>query len=484
MSDYQSFTDGFGIGSTAQVAELNKALTTGEYAQANGISAQKDGAAIQVESLENSLKVLTYNDSHVKLWKKISKSPAYSTVEEYNVLNSYGSANDFSAFVQEGVLPASEDSQYERRASFVKFLGITKQVTHPVTLVRSAIGDVIARETQNGIMWLMKQLENGLLWGDSTLANKGHEGVQFDGLNKLVEQTIDCRGSHLTENNINDGAEMILENYGTPTDLFLPYEVLKDFNEAYYDKQRILQPLAGSDKFKAGVVFNEFQTHGGSVSFNPNIFMQKTREASQVARTAPNAPTSKPTITCTAATGFGSKVTSAGNFVYRVAFANKHGEGQLSDPYAVEVNAGEVVNISAGTLPADAEYMVIYRSEEIPMGAVTIASHTFDGIDKVLTYAVEKVGQLAVGQPANYSDVMGTVANTYTAFMGEMTPEVITFKQLAPMMKMDLATVGPAYRWMQLIYGTPVLYMPKRWVKFKNIKGKVGTVAGDLNITR
>ena len=63
-----------------------------------------------------------------------------------------------------------------------------------------------------------------------------------------------------------------------------------------------------------------------------------------------------------------------------------------------------------------------------------------------------------------------TMPNTYTAFMGEFTPEVIAFKQLAPIMKMDLALLGPAYRWMILLYGVPQLYAPKKWMKFVNIK--------------
>ena len=64
--------------------------------------------------------------------------------------------------------------------------------------------------------------------------------------------------------------------------------------------------------------------------------------------------------------------------------------------------------------------------------------------------------------------------------MGEFTPEVIAFKQLAPIMKMDLAQLGPVYRWMILIYGVPQLYAPKKWMKYKNIKSntKVNRVNG------
>ena len=230
MQDYMDFGQGMGIASAADVAELNKALNTGAYAQANGVAGQTNGAALQVESLENSLKVLTYSDQHVKFWKKIAKTPAYSTVEEYNQLISYGSGQ--GGFVPEGVLPETDDSEYKRQASFVKFLGTTREVTHPMTLVRSAHGDVIARENQNGILWLMKQLEHGLFWGDRSLAAPGKEGVQFDGLNKMIdpENVYDCKGQELRDVDINYGAQMIIEIYGTPTDLYLPLYTLADYS--------------------------------------------------------------------------------------------------------------------------------------------------------------------------------------------------------------------------------------------------------------
>ncbi len=71
------------------------------------------------------------------------------------------------------------------------------------------------------------------------------------------------------------------------------------------------------------------------------------------------------------------------------------------------------------------------------------------------------------------------LANTYTAFMGEMSEEVIAFKQLTPMMKMDLATLGPVIRWMILMYGVPVMYAPKKFMKYTNIKADVPGYIGN-----
>jgi hypothetical protein len=45
----------------------------------------------------------------------------------------------------------------------------------------------------------------------------------------------------------------------------------------------------------------------------------------------------------------------------------------------------------------------------------------------------------------------------------------MSFKQLAPFTKIPLATIDPSIRWMQLLYGTPALYVPRRMVLLKNI---------------
>lgn len=467
MQDYAGFGQGFGNASAADVAELNKALTTGAYAQANGVAGQTNGAALQVESLENSLKVLTYSDQHVKFWKKISKTPAYSTVEEYNQLLSYGSNS--GGFIPEGMLPETDDSEYRRQASFVKFLGTTREVTHPMTLVRSAHGDVIARENQNGIMWLMKQLEHALFWGDSSLAAPGKEGVQFDGLNKLIdaENTYDCKGVELQATDINYGSQMIIENYGTPTDLFLPFETLADFSNEYFPKERVIMPTQGAG-YQAGLVVNKFQTHGGAVDFQPDLFLQKTKPLSATGTGGTKAPTAPGSVAAVLSdktnAEFGKSTASgAGTYSYSVTACNRFGESVPTACTAdVAITAADIAKGVKITITNNAamvvapEYFKVYRTEA-------------DGSQKYCIATIP-VSSVTASGTTEFIDLNETLPNTYTAFMGEFTPEVLTFKQLAPIMKMDLALLGPAYRWMILIYGVPQLFAPKKWMKFKNIK--------------
>lgn len=464
MNDYADFGQGFGTASASDVAELNKALNTGAYAQANGVAAQTNGAALQVESLENSLKVLTYSDKHVKFWKKIAKTPAYSTVEEYNQLLSYGS--NTGGFVPEGVLPETDDSEYRRQASFVKFLGTTREVTHPMTLVRSAHGDVIARENQNGILWLMKQLEHGLFWGNSKLAAPGKEGVQFDGLNEMIdpENTYNCRGKELQDTDINFGAQMIIENYGTPTDLFLPFETLADFSNEYFPKERVIMPTQGAG-YQAGLVVNKFQTHGGPVEFEPDLFLQKTKPLSANGTGGTKAPTAPATVAVEVGTetDAGFFDSGAGTYSYSVTACNRFGESVPTACTAdVALTAEDLVKgvkvtiTNAASMVVAPEWFCVYRTEA-------------NGKQK---YCIAKIPAASINASGvtTFVDKNATMPNTYTAFMGEFTPEVLAFKQLAPIMKMDLALLGPAYRWMILLYGVPQMYAPKKWMKFINIK--------------
>lgn len=456
--DLTNGVNGFGIATQAEVDSLNKALEAGY--EVNPLNLE-GGGAFRVESLENSLKVLTYGDQHIKFWKKIPKQKAYSTVEQYGQLIDYGRSQ--GAFVGEGVLPDTNDSTYARKAAFVKFMGTTREVTHPMTLVNSAFGNVVARQNQDGILWMLKQVEQSLFWGDSKLAPGGNEGLEFDGINKMIDagNTIDLRANYLEEKHINWGAQMIIQNYGTPTDLFLPFEVMAQFSQEFFPKERVIMPTASG--YQAGVIVNKFMTHGGEIEFNPNIFLNKTRPINNNASSYKAPAVGTLAANATPLGGTGSL--PAGTYQFAVTFNNVHGESIPSNTISVtlastDVGKGVQLVITNPTSTAfPIEYIRLYRSEA---GGTSLY--------EVAKFAVSNAGS---GAATNYTDDGSTLANTYTAFMGEMSADIIAFKQLAPMMKMDLATLGPVIRWMILLYGVPVIYAPKKWMRFTNIKADV-----------
>ncbi len=457
------FENGFGMGTGQEVDNLNKALSAG---YATTPDTQVNGGAFRVESLDNSLKVLTYTNDHVKFWKRIPKGKANNTVQEYNQLTSYGT--DAGGFLGEGELPDTQDSSYQRKASFVKFMGVTREVTHPMTLVNSAHGDVMSRMNQDGILWMLRKLENGLFWGNSKLGAGGTEYVEFDGIDTQIVagNTIDLAGKPLQEKHINMGAQLIVSNYGVPTDLFLPFEVYGQFAQEFYSRQRLQMPAPGSTT--AGTVVDKFNTHGGAVNMEPNIFLKKTKELPTSA-SSPKAPAAPASVTgalslADAGAEFGKS--GAGTYKYYVAAANRHGESvpkEIDAPIVLtsgDLSKTVTLTVTNASSSAEAvDYLVIYRTEA-------------DG-DKAYQIARVAVASANASAVTTFVDKDEVMPNTYTAFMGELSQQVVEFLQLAPMMKMDLATLAPSYRWMILLYGMPVLYAPAKWCRFRNIKSEI-----------
>lgn len=106
--------EGFGQTTQTDVDDLNKALTAGQDINPPGSVVAGDGFALRVESLERTLRNTTYKMSHVRLWRAIPKLAAYNTVEEHNVISSYGE-NEDANWIDEGDLPEEDDATYERQ---------------------------------------------------------------------------------------------------------------------------------------------------------------------------------------------------------------------------------------------------------------------------------------------------------------------------------------------------------------------------------
>jgi len=127
-------------------------------------------------------------------------------------------------------------------------------------------------------------------------------------------------------------------------------------------------------------------------------------------------------------------------------------------PFTLDNDHNEVIVTAAAPNSFLPEWMNIYRT--IAGGAITDVH-----------YLVKQVAVTtqAAGAQAFVTDINDFIAGGHNVYMGEMTPQVLIFKQLAPMMKMDLAVLEPSIRWLQLIYGTMQLYAPKKWIRIKNV---------------
>ena len=473
---------GFGASTYMEVQQLQKALAAGYDVNP---ATMTGGAALRVQSLEESLKIVTYTDRHIVFWRDVPKSPAYSTVEEFNTQDSYGD-NFYGAFYREGELPLSNDSVYRRQTALVKFMGVTKEVTHPATLIHPAHGNLIAKENESGILWLLRQVEKSMFYGDSSLAFGGAEGEQWDGLRNLIapDMLIDLEGAPIQEADFEEASNLLALNFAYPTDCYLGYNSLSDLIKIMYPRHRVSLPAPRDGRI--GQAVNSITTQGGDLALNATRFIERRPVAGAAARGpathVPTAPASVGvSIVPAATTGEFDKSQGVldAKYAYIVTAANRFGE---SAPTAAVLSASMLASVAetggaisllitnSGSVAIPPEFYNIYRTVAQP-DSTTVAPT--DPTEYNLIQQVPAESQASGGvTPATAGTLLDLNWNmpfTEELFIGELDPQVITFRQLAPLMKLDLAVLAPAFRWMILLYGVLILFANRKWMRIRNV---------------
>lgn len=469
-----------GGSSMEELNQLQKALEAGSITgRDTADSSTASGAPLKVESLDKTLKHLTFKESDIVFWKLVPKKSAYNTVEEYNQLVSYG--QERGGFYNEGELPNEEDSTYVRRAQLVKFMGVVKSVTHPMTLVNTHVGNVVEREIKNGTMWILRQLNKSLYFGDETLVPQEFNGFLsqhqrnsgFADLDAYFgsEVVIDARGSALTEEIIEDSANGIIQNFGLGNQLFAPPKVLSNFVKGFYGNKFIQPNTNALSEGVMGQRVKSFESQFGNIGLNWDIFFnKKASKRTTSGATSASAPNPVTGVTATPVASDGSSAwfaADAANYFYAVSATNRYGESALAvtgSASAIVAGGSADIAFTDGGGANGATSYTVYRSNK---GAGTAAEANFYPVFSIS--AAEKTAGYDGGANGVARDRNRFMPDTDQAIMLQMDNEVIEFAQLAPLMKMDLALLSPAYRFMILLYGTPFLYAPKKMVRIVNI---------------
>lgn len=487
LADYANGGQGFGGEGSAN--DLLKAMQAGQITGRDTTDLSLTQEPLKVESLETALKLLTFRMKDIALWNAIPKMPAYNTVEEFLQLDSYGA--DRGGFYNEGELSDVEDSTYIRRAELVKYIQVTGEVTMQAQMVKAFI-PAMQKEIQNKMMWVLRKANSAMTKADSRVVPQewnslyaqhasigSGEGFAFATVDEYTnsEVILDLRGRALVQNDVEDSAIIVDDNFGTATDLWAPPQVLSDLAKDFFEKQRIMLGTSGN-KFVGGGTPKSISTTIGEINLSHDKFMKRP-----IGRTLTSEPQSikAPATPATVVASLSgadalSKFTTAegglGTVYYAVAAINKAGESALrvnGAPTAVTLTNGQSVNlaITAGVGANPATGFVIYRS------FVTASSNP--SADGILFYPLFSV---SVGERANGFD--GAAANvvrdrnrwipaTEGAFITQMDDEVLSFKQLAPLSKLDLAVLSMSKRFITFLFGTPNLYSVKKMVRIINI---------------
>ena len=486
MVSLDDYAGGFGTEQEGQ-AELQKAMAAGQITGRDTTGMSLTQEPLKAESLEKTLKLLEFRTTDIKLFNAMPKLTAYNTVEEFLQLSSYG--NDRGGFYDEGELSDVEDSKYVRRSELVKYMQVTGEVTMQAQMVRSYV-DAMRKEVENKMMWIMRLANKSLTKADADIIPqefnsifKQHAsiGVTQDFLYPSFEEyynssvVIDLRGKSLKQLDVERGAVKVDENYGGVSHLIAPTTVISALAQDYYKDQRIIQNNKGFEGV-IGTVPKAISTTLGDAALMSDKFMKADpAKLSTTPATSTKSP-SAPTISTVAlaADGLSKYATGElGNVFYAVSAINRYGESNLAvHATAMTLAAGYSVDLTfaAGGGANPTSGYVIYRTK------VTTAA-TPAGLE---FYPIFKLGEAsrAVGFNGGAAGVTRDrgyfLPDTEQAFMTEMNEEILSFKQLAPISKLDLAVLSMSRRFITFLFGTPQLYSPRKMVRYINV-GKVLT---------
>lgn len=492
LKEYQEQDFSGMFGGDDLTPDLFKAMEAGAITGRDTANQLLTQEPLKVESLERTLRLLDFRQKDVKLWGAIPKLNAQNTVEEYIQLESYGT--DRGGFYAEGALSDVEDSKYRRKAELVKYIQVTGEVTYQAQLVRSYV-DAMRKEVENKTMWIIRKVDESLTKASSSIIPQefnglydqhqsvgGATGDLYADLDAYQDSAaiIDLRGASLTQSTLEDAAINVDAAFGNVDSLFAPPAVIAGLAKDYYERQRFLQSGAGF-RGTIGVNPKAIDTTFGSVNLMHDKFMKKdpAKRLSDSASSAkaPNAPTAVSQGLTGADSGsrFAAGEVHTGELgtvFYAVSAINRYGESGLTvlnNTVKITLTAAQSVDLKwtdGGGANAATGY-VVYRSKVTSASNATTESVVFYPIFKVSTSDV--ASGYDGGAATFVRDRNRFLPDTEEGFVTEMVDDVLSFKQLAPISKLDLAVLAMSRRFITFLFGTPILYTPKKMVRFINV---------------
>jgi hypothetical protein len=452
------------FGSMQEINELRKALSVG-YAM--GSTDQTGFRAVGVESLEETVKSLVATEKTARFFVDLKKSKAKSTVEEYAVVNELGDAG----FYIEGGIPEEYDEDLKREIEQVKYMGAVGQVPIPATMVDSII-DSITLMTKLKATAILRKADIKCFFGNSNNNPLEWNGYLEQFLRKVKNPTqnvIDLRGKRLRPEVLSNIGTIIMDNYGDPNNIkgWIAPEVYDNYTSELIASKTLMvgnaevrDIIANPGKWELGnskgTLERDIFLRSKGQTYYERDYPKLNSALNAFAATHAKAPATLDAITATATPGGTGGLITAATYDYAILPTNKYGAGAGFAITSVVVGANEIVTfvLSDNGSPAgqEATAFEIYRKLT---SATALTSYQYV---KTVTAAGTKVD--------DGDHIPGT---NYGFFFDWNMDQVLDFKQLLPMVKMPLATVSDSIRWLQKMYGTPMLYNANKMVLVKNI---------------
>lgn len=412
---------------------------------------------LRIEALDAQVKTLTYGVEQFVFFNKIARRPATSSVQQYVTYDRHGEIGHSMAS-REGELSKITSQEYNRKVVNMKYLTTARQVTVQASMANS-IANPLDAATDDAIVSLAAEIEWMSFYGDKSMhAAKDQEGLEFDGLNKLIDDNnvIDARGASLSEQLLNDAAVSISKAYGYPTDAFIPMGAKAKLINDLLDTQRILMSAAPQEN-TIGFNAPRFQSIAGVISLNGSNTMENYRILDEQ---DPFINGIAPSVTAKVVADEDAKFApeDVGDLEYKVVAVagREHSEAVAVDPVAL-ANAKSHVELSI-KVPSvygnDVEFVRVYRLSK----------------ESGLFYEIGRVSAItAVAGVLTFVDNNEIIPGTVDVYVGQMTPDVIALYEWLPITRYGLATMTAAFTWSFLWFGALTLFAPRKWVRIKNV---------------
>jgi hypothetical protein len=449
------------------------------------------GGALGAESIDGTLKSVTYDATNLVMWPSIPQDRAYSLVEQYVRTNSYGDGG--SPYIPEAGSPSMNDSEYNRHAQKVVFFSTRRGVSLASTLVKQSFGgDKESIETQGGTLWMLERLEREIYKGLSDFSNVGAfdgsvaaipvklqnlnlagcelqmragdtdyaaQARAFDGYGGAQSIISKMAGGIMNEGTFEDLANILVENFAHPSECHAEPKNLSDFIKQFFPKERV--NTLGIADGRAGYVVKTMTTTAGDIALRANVFLKaKQAKKSQSDRAGVPGVAAGLENAATGSVVFGgggaidqsalsSLLKATEIYQYEVTACNEQGESAsslISKLVTIATDGNGVsffiVDPTSGNAPT---HYAVYRTNT-----------TGAGVRSFIGYVARS------GAKTKFYDLGNKVQGTGTAYMFDMRPEVLVWKQLAPLLKINLAAISTAKEFLLWLAGTVIMQAPRK----------------------
>ncbi len=442
--------EGYAQAGSETLQMLTKALQAGTGVDAGAFTG---GRALIPESLEQTLVNILHTQDEAVLFKALKKTTIKSPVHQWDERSEVGA--DDGAWVPEGGDSVEADQTIARKYITMKYLQTLRKLTLQAQ-ISNMIEDAMALEKNAGTLWLIRNIEKGLIYG-----NSDYVAEQPNGLIKLIptSNVVDMRGGDATsgsfEDVINESCRIIRESYGKASLMLTSTMVMQDVQKLLRDRIRF-----EAGRTEGTSVFSKYPTPFGTPELKEDIFVKEgdVPAASSLSSQRPGAPTIGSVTTPTGGADSKFAAGDAGQYVYKIVAVNRYGDSVAT---AEEIVAGVVAG----------DKVVIPVTEGSPVGTAykVYRSKLAGATGAVVKYAFTVKH---TGSPMDVEDYNSFLPGCSDSFILTMTSlyDAIEWAQFLPMMKFDLYPTNAAViPFLMLLFGALALKKPVQHIRIKNI---------------